>query len=342
MSAVNAPTLHILDLSKYDVTRPPRPMLAREADSVYWMSRYVERAEHIARLMRVKLNLLADSGDVEDALLDSLWQSVPRVFRLGDVTGVDPSGMAAKVAGMMTFSEENSNSLISCLTRARENARGVRETISAEMWEEINSAYWYIQSDDARTRFEESPDAFLKHVMTSSMLFQGLTDQTLRHDQRWHFIQLGKQLERIDYTCRVVAVHWQILTAAEDDLDTPIWNIHWMGLLRACCSLEAYRKANLGELDGIRVSAFLTLEKNFPRSVLNAVKCAYQSIVAVSGESDARKAGAAQKILGRLDAQLEYAEVGELMNEGVPQYLGKIESAVGDVALALQRGYFLH
>lgn len=342
MTAQNAPTLHILDLSKYDVTRPPRPMLAREADSVYWMSRYVERAEHIARLLRVKLNLLADSGDVEDALLEALWQSVPRVFRLGDITGAEPASMASRVANLMAFEESNPNSLLACLTRARENARGVRETISAEMWEEINAAYWYIRSDDARQRFEESPDAFCKHVMTSSMLFQGLTDQTLRHDQRWHFIQLGKHIERVDYTCRVVSIHWQTLTGAEEDLDTPVQNIHWMGLLRACCSLEAFRKANLGELDGIRVSAFLSLEKNFPRSVRNAVKCAYESIVAVSGESDARKAGAAQKILGRLDAQLEYAEVGEMMNEGVPTYLGKIEAAVGDVALALQRGYFLH
>lgn len=329
------------DLNKYALTRPPRPMLAREADSVYWMSRYVERAEHVARLLRVKLNLLADTGDLEEEFVDSLWRSVPTVFRLGNrLEGDGP--IASRVTAYMTFDPENPNSLLSCLTLARENARGVRETISAEMWEELNALYWSIQGDDARQRFDDSPDTFLKNTLTASLLFQGLSDQTMRHDQRWHFTQLGKYIERVDFTCRVVSTHWQILTAAEDDLDVPLRNIHWMGLLRACCSIEAFRKTFLGELDGLRVVSFIALEPNFPRSIRFAARCAYDAIDAIRKESDARKADVAQRLLGRLDAQLEYAELAEIVAEGVPQYLQKIEAAVGDVALALQRGYFLH
>jgi len=344
--STGGPAFSAADLSKYGLGRGARPMLAREADSVYWMARYVERAEHIARLLRIKLNLLADTGDLEDTLLEWLWRVVPRVFRLPDGAGGLAAGpvetLGARVVSFMTFDPANSNSLFCCLTQARENARGVRETISAEMWEELNSIYWSIRADDARQRFDESPDAFLNSVVSASMLFQGLTDQTIRHDQRWQFTQLGKYIERIDFTCRVVSLHWQILTQAEDLLDLPLQNIHWMGLLRSCCSIEAYRKSQLAEIDGLRVVSYLTLEESFPRSVRYAVRGAANAIAAVREESDARKADAVQRILGRLDAQLEYAELSELVAEGVPQYLARIESEVSSVALALQRGYFLH
>lgn len=334
------------DLSKYDLTRGPRPMLAREADSVYWMGRYVERAEHIARLLRIKLNLLADSGDLEDALVEKLWRCVPAVFKIGGepaaLAGGGVETIGNRVTAYMAFDPSNANSLVSCLTRARENARGVRETISAEMWEELNAIYWSFRADDAKVRLEESPDAFLTTVLTASMLFQGLADQTMRHDQRWQFIQLGKYVERVDFTCRVVSLHWQILTAAEHELDQPLRNIHWMGLLRSCCSIEAYRKSYLAEIDGLRVVAFLTHEEAFPRSIRYSVRAAVDAIAAIRMESDARKADGAQRILGRLDAQLEYAEMSELVAEGVPQYLARIEDEVSEVAVALQRGYFLH
>ena len=111
----------------------------------------------------------------------------------------------------MTFDVENPNSLISCVTRARENARGIRENISAEMWENLNTLYWSLRSEDAPARFEDSPDDFYRQVMTGSMLFQGLTDQTLAHDQRWLFTQIGKYLERIDVTCRVIETKFNIL-----------------------------------------------------------------------------------------------------------------------------------
>lgn len=319
-------------------------MLAREADAVYWMGRYVERAEHVARLLRVKLNLLADAGDLDEALVERLWTVVPRVFRNNPPTPGDASSepLANRIVAQMAFDADNPNALLCCLSRARENARSVRETISAEMWEELNSIYWVIHADDARQRFDEAPDAFLRNILSFSMLFQGLSDQTLRHDQRWQFIQLGKYLERVDFTCRVIALHWDILTAAETTLDEPLRNIHWMGLLRACCSIEAYRKSFLAELDGLRVASFLLLEPNFPRSVRFAVRSASDAVHAIRLESDARKADVAQRILGRLDAQLEYAEPAELVAEGVPAYLGRVEAACAEAALALQRGYFLH
>src|SRR5687767_11795385 len=149
-----------------------RPMLARDADSMYWMSRYVERGEHVARLLLVNSNLLMDVGELAPTLQQRQWQSVLTVFRLeappaaDGAAGSSGSGghsgggaaLGARVAQYMVFDRENPNSLLNCITRARENARAIRENISAEMWESLNTIYWSVRGDEARARFEESPD----------------------------------------------------------------------------------------------------------------------------------------------------------------------------------------
>ena len=260
-------------IAKFSVHRPPRPLMARDADSMYWMSRYVERAEHIARLLLVHSNLLVDVGDLTPQLQEQQWHSVLTIMRSGTLPALPEAPdanivpLGHRIARYMTFDLENVNSLVSCLTRARENARSIRENISAEMWESLNTLYWSIRSDDASARFEDSPDDFYRQIMTGSFLFQGLTDQTLGHEQRWLFTQLGKYLERIDVTARLLEVKFSILMNAEDQMDTALRNIHWMAVLRSGCSIEAYRRRHLADMDPLRVASFLLLERKFPRSV---------------------------------------------------------------------------
>src|SRR3954452_12963917 len=194
--------LSIPSQPKFQSHAAARPMLARDADSMYWMSRYIERAEHVARLLLVNSNLLMDVGELAPTLQQRQWQSVLTVFRL-DPAQLPSDGAPAvffgpRVAQYMVFNADNPNSILTCLTRARENARGIRENISAEMWESLNTLYWASRSDDTRAHFEESPDAVYRQMMNGSMMFQGLTDQTLAHDQGWRFTQLGKLLERVD------------------------------------------------------------------------------------------------------------------------------------------------
>ena len=333
--------------TKFSMSRPPRPMMSRDADAVYWMSRYVERAEHVARVLLVNSNLLIDVGELAPDLQQRQWQSVLTIMRSGELTSIvgtegveTEAAVAQQVAQHMTFNAENPNSLVSCISRARENARAVRETISAEMWENLNTLYWTL--NDAPARFDEAPDDFYRQVIYGSMLFQGLTDQTLPHDQRWHFAQLGKYLERIDVTSRIIDVKFTILRAAEPKLEAPIRNIHWMSVLRSCCSIEAYRRNNVGDMDPMRVATFLILEPDFPRSIRFAVKQAYDSICAVRAEIDPRSIDPAERTLGRLKAQLDYAERGEITRQGVPQYLQQIQNDIVEVAMAIQKRYFLH
>jgi uncharacterized alpha-E superfamily protein len=319
-------------------------MLSRDADAIYWMSRYVERSEHVARLLHVNSHLLIDVGELAPDLQQRQWQSVLTIMRSGEIPQssepLEDGAASQRVAQHMTFNAENPNSLFSCISRARENARAVRETVSAEMWENLNTLYWTLH--DAPARFDEAPDDFYKQVIYGSMLFQGLTDQTLSHDQRWHFARLGKYLERIDVTSRIIETKFTILRAAEPKLETPLKNIHWMSVLRSCCSIEAYRRNNIGDMDPLRVATFLILEPGFPRSIRFSVRQAYDAICQIRAEIEPRGIDPAERTLGRLAAQLDYAEKHEITRQGVPQYLQQIQNDVAESALAIQKTYFLH
>jgi uncharacterized alpha-E superfamily protein len=338
---ISAPTQPV-DSAKVLLNQPPRPMLARDADAMYWMSRYVERAEHVARLLLVNSNLLIDVGDLAPRMRNRLWQQIMTVLRLPEVPEDGPDSIGWAVQKSLTFNPDNPSSLWTCLSRARENARGIRENISMEMWEALNTLYWSIRADDAVKKFEESPDEFYRSVMNSSMFFQGLTDQTLPHDQRWHFAQLAKHCERVDVTCRVIETKHDFLSFDEAMTESTVRNIIWMAVLRSCCSIEAYRRRHLGDMDVLKVAAFLMLERNFPRSVRFSVHAAYQAISQIRLAANPAEVDAAERILGRLDAQLEYAELEEILSEGLPGYLQRIQTAFAEAALAVQKAYFLH
>lgn len=312
-----------------------RPMLSRDADSMYWMSRYVERAEHLARVLLTTSNLLIDVGDLAPELQQKIWSTVPEIFRIDP----PPDGAAAPLSARLAVSDDPA-SIRACLERARENARAIRDNISAEMWEQINGVYWFVRSDEARARFEESPDDFYRAVLTGSMLFQGLTDQTLPHDQRWHFAQIGKYIERVDVTARIIASRHAVLASASPPLETPIRNINWMSVLRACCSIEAFRRLHVGDMDPRRVAGFLVLNRDFPRSLSYAVRMAYQSIGAIHIDVGVGRIDPAERILGRLAAELEYAEASEIAAAGLGEYLRRVQDLVFETHMAIQDRYF--
>src|SRR5438105_4547874 len=137
-----------LDVAKFHMTRAGRPLLARVADSVYWMSRYVERAEHVARVLLVNSNLLMDVGDLNPTLRDRLWMGGLKILSQEMPESDSKEDLGQRVARYMTLDTSNPNSLVSCITRARENARSIRENISAEMWENLNTLYWSMKTED--------------------------------------------------------------------------------------------------------------------------------------------------------------------------------------------------
>jgi uncharacterized alpha-E superfamily protein len=305
------------------------------------MARYVERAEHVARLLRVHQSLLTDVGDLTPLLEHQMWLTILTTTRAGG----EPEGdgpISGRIAKFMTFDQSNPSSIVSCIAKARENARAIRENISSEMWECLNTIYWAVTADEAKARYDESPDEFLSGIMNGSMLFQGLTDGTLAHDQRWHFGNAAKYLERIEVTARVIETRFNVLAKMDAQLDQPIRNIHLMGVLRSCCSLEAYRRMHMADLDATNITAFLVLQKDFPRSIRFCVDKLHSAVCGIRVSNGQQVPSLPERIVGRLGAQLEYASIDEILSEGLSGYLAKIVTTVNDSALALQKSYFLY
>ncbi|HEY1068076.1 MAG TPA: alpha-E domain-containing protein, partial [Pirellulales bacterium] len=170
-------------------------MLSRVADAIYWMSRYVERAENLARFVDVTLNMMLDLPEG----MREQW--MPLIYTTGDhETFTERYGAPTQdnVVRFLAFDRQNPNSILSCLYAARENARSVRDTISSEMWEELNTFYYMVKdAADNRDSTESAPD-FFHDVKMGSHLFKGITDNTMSHNEGWHFAQLGRLLERAD------------------------------------------------------------------------------------------------------------------------------------------------
>lgn len=324
-----------------------KPMLARVAEGMFWMSRYVERSEHIARLILVNSNMLMDLGELAPRMHEDQWLGVFRILKLEhfmeslDVFGGN-SAIGERVYRIMSFEHSNKNSLLGCLTRARENARSIRENISAEMWETLNTLYWSLLSEDAQQRLDENPQAIFQSVIMGSLLFQGVSDQTLPHGQGWEFVQLAKYLERIDMTCRIIDTKFDILHSAEVHWESTLRNIQWMAVLRSCASIEAYRRRHVGDLDPLRLSAFLILDDESPRSIRFSVRMAQEAIAGIAAKIHPQEIDSAERILGRLNAQLEYAEISSLSGSKLKLFLSSIQENVAEAASAIQKAYFLH
>ena len=322
-----------------------KPMLSRVAEGMYWMSRYVERAEHIARIVLVNSHMLIDLGELAPDMQEKQWLGVLRILRLDQRPEVKDTllGTALVNHNVSNFMKnESSRNLISAMTKARENARSIRENISEEMWETLNTLYWSLQGEDAKQRLEESPQEIFHAVIMGSLLFQGVADQTLPRAQSWQFIQLAKYLERADMICRIVDTNFDILQNSGDFCETPLRNIQWMGVLRSCCSIEAYRRKQVGDLDPLRLAAFLILDADSPRNVRYAVKAAREAIAGIAASVHPQQIDAAERILGRLNAHLEYAEIKDISGGALNSFLRDIQEDIAEASMAIENAYFLH
>ena len=254
-------------------------MLSRVADSVYWMSRYVERAENVARFVDVNFQLMLDAP----AGNDQQWE--PLVATTGDHAQFTKRHGAAteeKVTKFLTFESENPNSILCCLRAARANARSVREIISSEMWLQLNRFYLIVRSAAESPGGLENPQDFFDTVRQASHLFSGITDATMSRGEAWHFSRLGRMLERADKTSRILDVKYFLLLRSADDVGSPFDAIQWAALLRSASAFEMYRKRH-GRISPKGVADFLLLDREFPRAIHYCLVTARDSLHAISG-----------------------------------------------------------
>ncbi len=311
-------------------------MLSRVADSVFWMSRYIERAENVARFVDVNLNLTLDLG------ADAGEQWAPLVYTTGD-----HEAFAARygpptqqnVIRFLSFDEENPNSILSCLRTARENARTVREMISSPMWEELNKFYLLVRSEAAGRLATDAPYEFFNQVKLSSHLLQGVTDSTMSHGEAWHFARVGRLVERADKTSRILDVKYFVLLPSVTEVGTPLDTIQWSALLESASALEMYRK-RYGRITPTCVAEFLVLDREFPRAMHFCLLKAEESLLAITGSRHGTFRTPAEQQLGRLRSELDYAHIDEIIRDGLHEFIDGFQTGLNQVGEAISETFF--
>jgi uncharacterized alpha-E superfamily protein len=316
-------------------------MLSRVADSLYWMSCYIERAENVARFIDVNVHLTLDLPRVATAG-PAVEQWEPLVATTGDhelfAKRYGPATRASTIK-FLAFDTENPNSILSCLRSARENARAVRQSISLEMWEQLNKFYLTMNSPVVAQRAIVAPHEVFSDIMLGSQLFLGITDTTMSHGEGWHFCRLGRMLERADKTSRILDVKYFMLLPSVAHVGTPYEDILWAAVLRSTSALEMYRKRH-HQISPERVVDFLVLDREFPRAIHHSAIEAEESLRAISGTPSRTFQNPAEQRLGRLRSELDYLQVSEIIGTGLHEFLDGIQDKLNAAGQAIFESFF--
>jgi uncharacterized alpha-E superfamily protein len=312
-------------------------MLSRVAESLYWMARYVERAENMTRALAVNYyaRLEAQPGG------ELSWQGVVAVSgddELYRSTFADWSD--ASVADFLLWHSDNPNAVASCVARARENARSVREQISSEMWEHLNRLYFYLTQDVDRGSVVRGPYELFQSVRDGSQAFQGITAATMNHGEGYEFIQLGRYLERAAMTVRVLGVrHAEASRLAEGSAAS---SLHLMALLKSVSAFEAFRKGRASQLLAAAVVEFLLMSSEFPRAVRFCLQRSSDSLKAIASDTarGAARADRVQRALGPLCSELQYLEVESVLGPRLEPYLEQLLLRIHKAGEEIETGYF--
>ncbi len=312
-------------------------MLSRVAESLYWMSRYLERAEHTARLIDVQLNNMLDQAGGDTNLR---WQRLLRGLHTPLPEGnVD----AYSITQALTFDASNDSSIVSSIAAARENARQVREQISSEMWEQLNRLSLQVKRTSMEQIWYAEPHKFLNSVKEGIYLFQGITDTTMSHSEGWYFIRVARFLERATATAALLDTHFSVfLTEQTEDESEPLDYLSWVELLRSCASFEAYCKVYTATIRPVYIAEFLILNAESPRSIRFASAMMQEALQAIMKATSTRNSGRAERLTGRMRAALDYGQVEEIFSGDMHQYLESIQHQCALIHNGIYQAYIAY
>lgn len=316
-------------------------MLSRVANTFYWMLRYVERADNLARLIDVNQQLLLDSERLDSERLSGFWQ--PIILSTGDEVAFnklyDKAG-STEVIRFLTDDPRNPNSIVSCIGLARENARTVRDQLSDELWEELNALYLFTRSDEAMYLLSSDPARYYEDIRRCAETFLGIAASTISRDEAWEFMNLGRHLERADKTTRFLDVASYLPGSAEGMETASPGNLHWSAILRSCGALGAYRSVNR-RIDARGVVDFLIFSKLFPRSVRFCIEKADISLHRISGTPRGTFSNEAERETGRLLADLNFGSTDDAFEVGLHDYLDSLQERFNLIGGAIFESYVL-
>ncbi len=309
-------------------------MLSRVAEALYWMGRYVERAEHSARVLESMQDLRLDLFEVDRDVAEEQWNGALRALSLPDLS-----------IERLVLDPTEPMSLLCAMSRARENARQVRETISPEMFEELNQHYWALREVASSGMNESMVSQALTGIVSLSFLWDGVTDATMIRGEGWLFVKLGKFVERIDNVARLIATRLDSFEAAEAEHPAKSpeksgENVEWISLLKSLDALDAYRKAHPKRVDRRAVLEFLLFEAEFPRALRYSTNVAadlarrLQRLHPEAGRAFERR-------LGQMAARVEYANFESVEAHGTAAFLKEVVADLNDGSSSLQKTFFL-
>ena len=304
-------------------------MLSRVADNLYWMNRYVERAEGVTRLVEVKrdTNLEAEAkSDKRD-----YWRSALQAMCASE--GAEEEDDLNDPESFILFSKRWSSSVINSINQARENARMVRDQLSEEIWVELNNLYLFLNAPVAHQTYLQDSSKFFRRVIRFSLVFQGLSDATVHQDEGWLFMSLGKYLERADQTSRAL----DTLTL----LGNEPTRLDLIGVLRICSAQSAYRKRYRGDLNLRNVADFLLFSQDFPRSLRFAIRRIDSNLHDISGVPAGNFSNEAERLTGSVLVQLNFSGIDAMLETGLHESIDDLQKKLIEVGQSIFETYVL-
>lgn len=312
-------------------------LLSRVAESVYWMSRYIERVENTVRLMNVNWHLMLDLPQIQS----NEWESILHVsgdFKLFEMNY--PEVTARNVMQFMTFDPFNPNSMLSCLTAARENARSARDVVTPEMWEQLNALYLMVKAYDSSARgFYTNPHEFHQEIQDAIHRFYGQLYVNMFRSQSRSFFYLGNFLERADKTTRLLDVRYYLLLPSLEEVGTALDDLQWAALLRSASSMEPYVK-KYGGVDAGSIIAYLLLDPQNPRSLRHCIQQADGALRELAITPPGSFTNDAERHSGQLLSELNYLTVDEILRRGLHETLDEMQVKMNLLHNAISERYF--
>lgn len=309
-------------------------MLSRIADSLFWMTRYVERADGILRMLRINFITSLDRGN------DFSWQPVLKIFTYLDDEAINKiADNSDDVLRYMVLNKENPNSIRNIVGLARENARGMQDHITKEVWESLNSFYHKVNSTQIEDAIQKDEQiTMLSDLIEHCLLFYGVSEVTMPRGQGWNYMNLGKFVERSVQTVDILDVRFSNIAY---DLNNPMDIPYWRNLLLSLSGYELYLKRYRGGLQSRNVADLAILTTEFPRSVLYCV-IRLDRVMREMTNENLEATLQLKKIIGRLRSKVEYADMDSISDMGLHNFLAEVKSDIYNFSNALGKTYFAY
>jgi uncharacterized alpha-E superfamily protein len=310
-------------------------MISRVAEHCFWFARYLERAENTSRILEVNQTLLLDLQVPHERQ----WMPILIISGIHDFEKADAT--SERVQEYMTWDEDNPFSIVSSLAWARENARIIREVISAEMWERMNFYHLWMRTPDTRAMFDTNRNEFYAQIRRINQLLHGISDATMSHGEAWEFFRLGKHLERACQTARILDVKYHILLPTVTEIGSPIDHAHWVAILMSCSGYEPFHKTvrTIANEHGLSVADFLIFDDQFPRSVHHCLTACRTSLNAIGRPVGVASTDADEQ-LQALVSWLDSRDIRLLINTGLHESLTHVVDSIHSIGESIHETYF--